>query len=147
VDVYVDYDGRASYVSNGANGFFDDVYNQIWLVSELRVVGFNTLALVSNKIPQTEPGMSLIKGAFRKVMEQAIRAGYVAPGSWNGAEWFGNQSDMINNVLERGYYIYSEPVNLQAQATREERIAPTIKIAAKLAGAIQFIAVFVIENA
>ena len=147
VDIYVNYQGVPAVVSTGGNGYFDDVYNIIWLVNALSVIGFNMLASVNTKVPQTEPGMSLIKSAFRKVCEQAVRNGYVAPGAWNSADWFGNQEDMINNILERGYYIYSAPVNLQSQADREAREAPLVQIAIKLAGAIQSINVLLNINA
>lgn len=147
VDCYPSVNGRASCTSFGANGFFDDVYNLIWLVTQMRVTGFNTLAQTSTKIPQTEPGMSLIKSAFRSICEKAVRNGYVAPGSWNSSDWFGNQEDMINNILERGYYIYSEPVNLQSQADREARIAPLVQVAVKLAGAVHSINVLISINA
>lgn len=147
VDVYPSIEGRASYWSSGGNDYFDNVYNLIWIVTQMTTVGFNTLAQVSTKIPQTEPGMSLIKSAFRKVCEQAVRNGYVAPGAWNSAEWFGNQEDMINNILERGYYIYSDPVNLQSQTDREDRKAPTVRVAIKLAGAVQSLYVVLNINA
>jgi len=147
VDLYVSYAGDPRVASFGANEFFDDVFNLVWFVSKLKVTGYNTLATVSTKIPQTESGMSLIKSAFRKVCEQAVRNGYVAPGSWNSSEWFGNQEDMINNIAERGYYIYSSPVSAQSQAVRETRVAPTIQIAIKLAGACHVINVAVTAEA
>ena len=143
VDAYVDYAGVPSIVSNGANKFFDEIYNLTWLVCQLKVVGFNALALVGTKIPQTEPGMSLLKSAYRSVCEQALNNGYVAPGAWNSSEWFGNQNDMINNILERGYYIYSGPVNLQAAADRAARKAPLVQIAIKEAGAIHSTSIIV----
>ena len=147
VDLYVSYAGVSAYVSNGANKYFDQKYNLIWFVNQLKVNGFNALALVGTKIPQTEPGMSQLKGAYRQVCEAALNNGYVAPGAWNSAEWFGSQDDMINNILQRGYYIYSQPVNLQSQAVRVERIAPSVQIAAKLAGAIQQLNVVLSINA
>lgn len=147
VDSYVSYAGVPAYVSNGANGYFDDVFNLIWLVGQLRVNGFNRLAGVGNKIPQTEPGMNLLKGAYREVTEQALRNGYIAPGSWTSAETFGVQEEMLNNIQERGYYIYSAPVNLQAQASRVARQAPLVQIAIKLAGAIHSTNVYVSINA
>lgn len=147
VDLYVSYAGDERVTSFGANEFFDDVFNLIWFVSKSKIVGFNTLASVNTKIPQTEAGMSLIKSAFRKVCEQAVKNGYVAPGTWNAAEWFGNQEDMINNIAEKGYYIYSSPVSAQTQAVRETRVAPTIQIAIKLAGACHVINVAVTTEA
>lgn len=147
VDSYVSYAGVPAYVSNGANGYFDDVFNLIWLVGQLRVNGFNALAGVGNKIPQTEPGMNVLKGAYRNAVEQALRNGYLAPGSWTSAETFGVQEDMLHNIEERGYYIYSVPVNLQSAASRAARQAPLVQIAIKLAGAIHSTNVLVSINA
>ena len=59
--------------------------------------------------------------------------GLVAPGKWN-ADGFGQIER--GDYLTEGFYIYSPPMAEQAQATREQRIAPPIQIALKLAGAI-----------
>ena len=147
VDTYVSYAGVSSYVSNGANGYFDDIYNLIWFVNQIKVVGFNALAQVSTKIPQTENGMSLLKSAFRAICEQARSNGYIAEGQWNSSEWFGVQSDMNDNILARGYYIYSQPVNLQNTTDRANRVAPLVQIALKQAGAIHSASVLIQVNA
>ena len=146
VDGYADYAGVSSVICNGANKFFDEVYNLIWFVSQLKVNGFNALRQVGTKIPQTEPGMSVLKGAYRSACEQAFANGYVAPGAWTSSEWFGNQEDFYQNILQRGYYIYSQPVNLQPVADREAREAPLVQIAVKQAGAIQSSNVIVTVN-
>lgn len=146
VDVYISYAGVSSVASNGANKYFDEVHSLLWFVSQLKVNGFNALAQVSNKIPQTEPGMSLLKSAYRQVCEQAKNNGYIAPGSWTSAEWFGNQADFINNVQERGYYIFSAPVSKQSSSDRANRKAPLVQIAIKEAGAIHSSNVLVIVN-
>lgn len=136
VDLYVSYAGVPAVVSNGENHYFDQVFNLVWFVAQLKVYGFNALQGVSTKIPQTEAGMDLLKGAYRKVCEQALVNAYLAPGTWNSSEWFGNQEDFISNIAQRGYYIYSSPIADQSQADRADRIAPTIQIAIKEAGAI-----------
>lgn len=136
VDTYPDIAGIGQVYSTGANKFFDEVYNQMWLVAALKVAGYNALAQVSNKIPQTEQGMTLLKKAYQNVLDQAVSNGYVAPGSWTSAEWFGNQTAMARNIEERGYYIYSAPVSQQSAADRADREAPLIQIAIKEAGAI-----------
>ena len=136
VDIYPSFGGLAEVASYGANSFFDEVYNLIWFVSALQVAGFNMLAQVDGKIPQTEPGMSTLKNAYRQVCDQAVTNGYVAPGTWNSAERFGNPDAMLSNILQVGYYIYSQPVNLQSQADRAARKAPLVQIAIKEAGAI-----------
>jgi hypothetical protein len=147
VDCVVDVGGLSKVVSNGANRFFDEVYGQIWLVGALQVAGFNALAEVRTKVPQTEPGMNLLKNAYRQVMEQAVTNGLIAPGSWTSAEWFGDQGNFNNNISQRGYYIYSAPIALQSPADRAARKAPLCQIGAKLAGAVHSMIVSVWENA
>lgn len=147
VDIYVSYAGVPAYVSNGANKYFDEVYNLIWFVNALKTAGFNALRQVNYKIPQTEPGMSLLKSAYRQVCEQALSNAYIAPGAWTSAERFGNPDDMLANIAQRGYYIYSAPVNQQSVADRTARKAPLIQIAIKQAGAVQQSSVVVNINA
>lgn len=147
VDIYVSYQGVAKVASFGSNGFFDQVYNLGWFVGALQVAGFNYLAQSSTKIPQTENGMDGLKGAYRNVCEQARTNLYCAPGRWNSATMFGNQADFLENISQRGYYIYSVPVSQQSQAAREDRQAPLVQIALKEAGAIHSSTVIVNVNA
>lgn len=135
-DVYVSFQGVAKVGSFGANKFFDQVYNLLAFVGDLQVTEFNILAQTSTKIPQTEGGMSILKGGARQVCEQYVGNQYIAPGSWTAPEFFGNQQDLIDNIAQRGYYIYSAPISQQLQAAREAREAPLIQIAIKEAGAI-----------
>lgn len=146
-DAYVNIAGVAKTFTSGANGFFDQVYNRCWFLGALEVAGFNALAKVSTKVPQTEPGMTILKGAYRLVCERAVRNGYVAPGAWNSADRFGDVEAMLRNIEEVGYYIYSLPVNQQSQTEREERKAPLVQIAIKEAGAIHSSNVMVYINA
>jgi hypothetical protein len=150
VDTYPLVGGGAQYLgkvfTSGFNGYFDDVYNLDWLVFGLQVAGFNALTTVSTKLPQTEPGMAVLKGAYIAVLQQAIINGFVAPGVWNSPELFGNPTDLKRNILNIGYYIYSQPVNQQAQAARVARQAPLVQIAIKFAGAINSSSVVVSVN-
>lgn len=146
-DAYVNIAGVAKTFCSGANKFFDQVYNRCWFLGALEVAGFNALAKVSTKVPQTEPGMTILKGAYRLVCDRAVRNGYVAPGAWNSADRFGDVEAMLRNIEEVGYYIYSLPVNQQAQTEREERKAPLVQIAIKEAGAIHSSNVLVYINA
>lgn len=146
-DAYVNIAGVAKTFTSGANGYFDQVYNRCWFLGALEVAGFNALAKVSTKVPQTEPGMTILKGAYRLVCERAVRNGYVAPGAWNSADRFGDVEAMLRNIEEVGYYLYSLPVNQQAQTDREARRAPLIQIAIKEAGAIHSSNVLVYINA
>ena len=146
-DAYVNIAGVAKTFTSGTNGFFDQVYNRCWFLGALEVAGFNALAKVSTKVPQTEPGMTILKGAYRLVCERGIRNGYLAPGAWNSADRFGDVEAMLRNIEEVGYYIYSLPVNQQAQTEREARKAPVVQIAVKEAGAIHSSNVIVYINA
>lgn len=146
-DAYVNIAGVAKTFTSGANSFFDQVYNRCWFLGALEVAGFNALAKVSTKVPQTEPGMTILKGAYRLVCERGVRNGYMAPGAWNSADRFGDVEAMLRNIEEVGYYIYSLPVNKQAQTEREQRKAPLVQIAIKEAGAIHSTNVMVYINA
>lgn len=147
VDVYANVAGVPAVLSSGANDFFDNVLNLVWFVSELKVAGFNALAQVASKIAQTEPGVSVLKSAYRGVCLEAVNNGYIAPGQWNSPETFGVQADFFSNIAGFGFYIYSVPVNKQSAADRTARKAPLIRIAVKLAGAIHSSDVIVSLNA
>lgn len=135
VDLIVSYNGLTRVASFGANRYADEVYGINWFSTAIQTAGFNALQLVSSKIPQTEAGVSVVKGAYRQVCEQAVSNGFLAPGTWAGSDWIGNPADMARNIQERGYYIYSQPISKQSAADRAARRVPTIQIAAKMAGA------------
>lgn len=137
VDCFPSIAGLAKVISNAGNGlYFDQVANRIWLTSTIQTNVFNTLATTRTKIPQTEPGMNLLKSAVYDAFDQAVTNGMIAPGQWNSSDTFGVLEDFYRNILETGYYIYSTPVVEQAQAEREQRKAPLIQCAGKEAGAI-----------
>ena len=70
----------------------------------------------------------------------------MAPGSWTSSETFGDPVIFANNILTRGYYIYSLPIVQQSSVEREERKAPLVQIAIKRAGAIHTSDVIVLVN-
>lgn len=138
VDCYGNYGGAyPGVVCVGANKYFDEISNLVWLVTSLQVAGFNALATVGTKIPQTESGMSLLKASYRLVVAQAVSNGYLAPGRWTGADTFGDQTKFLANIAQFGFYIFSAPVSEQSSSQREARQAPLVQIACKEAGAIQ----------
>lgn len=145
-DTYISLQSVAKVFTSGANKYFDQVYNLGWLVGALQVAGFNFLAESNTKVPQTEQGMDGLKGAYRSVCEQAITNQYGAPGKWNSSTTFGNPADLISNVAQRGYYIYSVPISQQSQANRVARVAPLAQIAFKEAGAIHSSSIIVNVN-
>lgn len=146
-DVYASFQGVPKVFCSGKNQFFDQVYNLQWFVGALQVAGFNFLAESSTKVPQTENGMDGLKNAYRQVCEQAVTNQYSAPGTWNSSTTFGNQGDFLQNITQRGYYIFSQPIGKQSQTAREARQAPLVQIALKEAGAIHSSNVIVFVNA
>lgn len=146
-DTYPSLAGVPGVFCSGANFFFDQIYNLRWFVGALQVAGFNYLAQSSTKVPQTESGMDGLKGAYRNVCEQAVTNQFSAPGVWTSSTLFGNTTQLLANVAQRGYYIYSVPVAQQNVAARQAREAPLVQIALKEAGAIQESNVIVTVNA
>ena len=148
VDCYPTIAGRASVISSdGGNGFADNVYNENWLVFALGVAGFNALAEIGTKIPQTEAGVAILRGAYIDVLKQGVANGFLAPGQWNAPQpGFGNPAALLSNIAQQGWYIYSVPVALQSQTDRAARKAPLISIAVKFAGAIHSSNVVIFVN-
>lgn len=137
VDIYATTEGL-SCVYSFDNGYYtDDATNLLWLKKALEVSGFNYLRKTNTKIPQTEAGMTGLKGAYEQRCVQGVRNGVIGTGlRWNDSIPFGDPDDFQRNIEEKGYYIYSLPVAQQNQAEREQRIAPLVQIAIKMAGAI-----------
>lgn len=135
VDIYGNTEGLSCVYSFDNGAYTDEVTGELWLKKALEVSGFNYLRKTNTKIPQTEAGMVGLKNAYESRCIQGVRNGLIAPGAWNDSIPFGNPEDFLRNIEEKGYYIYSVPVAEQNQAEREQRIAPIIQIAIKLAGA------------
>lgn len=135
-DVYANVQGVAKVMTSGLNDYFDNQYNIQWFVGALQVAGANALLQTSTKVPQTEDGMNILKGAYRSVCEQAVANQFLAPGSWTSSTMFGNVANLVQNIAQRGYYIYSSPVSQQLAAVRALRQAPLVQLAIKYAGAI-----------
>lgn len=131
---------------SGLNSFFDQIYNLLWFVNALQIAGANVLATSSSKVPQTEDGIDLLKNAYGSVCDQAVVNKYIAPGTWNSPDTFGDQAAFLRNITQLGYYIYSAPIGLQSATDREDRKAPLIQIAIKEAGAVHSSTVLVYVN-
>lgn len=136
VDLYVSYEGDPAVRSNGANGYFDTIYENTALKFYAQVGLYNALKTTGTKIPQTEAGVTVLKNALGLVFKQFVRNGVIAPGQWNSAQTFGDPETFRANIADQGWYVYSIPVSQQSQAEREARIAPYIQGACKRAGAI-----------
>lgn len=146
VDSYISIEGIACVFSTGANGFYDEVFNELWFVNSIQVAGFNYLRQTNTKIPQTEEGMTGLKNAYTQVCVRGVTNGFLAPGSWTSSDVFGNPDTFKRNIASSGYYLYSVPIAQQSKADREDRKAPLVQIAIKTAGAIHSTNVMIYVN-
>ena len=146
VDSYISIEGVACVFSTGENGFFDEVFNELWFVNAIQVAGFNYLRQTNTKIPQTEVGMDGLKNAYKQVCVRGVNNGFIAAGSWTLPDTFGNPDTFKRNIENSGFYVYSTPVAQQTQADREARKAPLVQIAIKTAGAIHSTNVMIYVN-
>ena len=136
-DCFPSIEGLPKVISNVQGGmYFDQVLNQIWFVNTIQRNVFNVLATTRTKIAQTDANLEIITKAIRQVCNQAITNGYLAPGTWNSSDTFGNYEDFMRNIEEFGFYIYHMPVAEQSQTDRAARKAPVYQIAGKEAGAV-----------
>lgn len=145
-DLYVSYDGVASVLSTGGNDYFDNVYSDLALKFALETAGFNYLRQTNTKVPQTEAGMDGLKSAYAVVCDRFVRNRFIRGGSWTSSETFGDPEIFKQNILDKGYYIYSLPITEQEAVQREQRKAPLTQIAVKRAGAIHTSDVIVLVN-
>lgn len=138
INYYSDYgnpDNSLPIFANGHAGgglYFDFVMGFDWLRNVIETNVFNGQRL-RRLTPQTDKGMMMIKTDIIMGLEEAVKAGLVAPGQWNGAA-LGEVETY--DYLANGYYVYHESITEQPQVVRQERIAPPFTILAKGAGAI-----------
>jgi hypothetical protein len=145
-NVFVFYANGAAIIQQGvmAGGFFfDERQGCDWLANQVQTDLFNVLYTSPTKIPQTDAGIHVLTTTVTNSLVQGVNNGLIAPGQWNAAG-FGQLSQ--GDMLTTGYYVYAPSVNTQDQATREQRIAPTIQAAVKLAGAVHFASVIINVN-
>jgi Protein of unknown function (DUF3383) len=136
-NVFVNYMNNTAIIQEGvmANGFFfDERQGADWLQNKVQTEVYNLLYTSPTKIPQTDSGIHQIVTTVEKSMDAAVNNGFVAPGIWNSSLQFGQLS--TGDALPKGYYVFAPAIATQAQSDREQRKAPTIQVAAKLAGAV-----------
>lgn len=135
-NVFVQYMNDTTIIQYGVmsgQAYFDEIHGLDWFADALQTSEYNLLYQSKTKIPQTDDGQNQLVNVASSVCEEAINNGLVAPGQWN-ADGFGQLSR--GDFLDRGFYIYTPPMAQQDQSIREQRIAPPLQIALKLAGAI-----------
>lgn len=145
-NVFVAYQNDTAIIQYGVMSgpaYFDEIHGLDWFQDALQNALYNLLYQSATKIPQTDAGMNQLVNVAAGVCDEAVNNGLVAGGIWN-ADGFGQLKR--GQPLTSGFYIYTQPMALQSQAEREQRIAPPMQIALKLAGAIQELNVIVNVN-
>lgn len=146
VNVFAAYQNDTAIYQYGVMSgpaYFDEMHGLDWFADSIQNSEYNLLYQSATKIPQTDPGANQLVAEAASVCDEAVNNGLCAPGQWN-ADGFGQLQR--GQYLNSGYYIYTQPMALQAQAIRETRVAPPLQIALKLAGAIQEIDAIVTVN-
>jgi Protein of unknown function (DUF3383) len=145
INVYVQYNNGTSILQEGVmsgRAFFDEMTGLDWLSNRIQNDMWNVL-YQSPKIPQTDPGVHVLVCAADGGLSQGVTNGLIAPGRWN-APGFGQLN--YGDLLASGWYTFADSVDNQPQSIREQRIAPLIQIAVKLAGAVHFSDVLINVN-
>ncbi|PWI77254.1 hypothetical protein DEO48_25145 [Enterobacter sp. CGMCC 5087] len=142
-NVFVNYNNGTAIIQEGvmANGdFIDERHGLDWLQNFLQINLYNLLYTSTTKVPQTDAGNTRLLANVEASMDQAVDNGLIAPGVWNGKP-LGHLSP--GDMLTKGYYVWMDSIDTQAQSDREARKAVPIQVACKLAGAIHFADVLV----
>lgn len=145
-NVFAVYNNDTAILQEGVmsgDAWFDEIHGTDWLQNAVQTELWNLLYQSKTKIPQTNSGVHQLITCIEAVLDQAVNNALVAPGTWNG-DGFGQLER--GDYLPKGYYVYSEPIELQAQSEREKRVAPPIQCAIKLAGAIHSVDVAINVN-
>lgn len=145
-NVFVTYDNDTSIIQYGVMSgpaYFDEIHGLDWLQNAVQNSIYTLLYTSNTKIPQTDAGSNQLVNEVNKCLDESVNNGLVAPGVWN-QDGFGQLER--GQFLKSGYYVYIQPMALQAQSERETRKAPPISVAAKLAGAIQEVDVIINVN-
>lgn len=113
--------------------FLDEVVGIDWLQNAIQTDVFNYLFQSTTKVPQTNEGVAGIAQVLENDLAQAVTNGLAAPGevTIDGREIF----------LDKGYLVFTTPVEDQSQASREAREAPPISFIIKGAGAIHSVTI------
>lgn len=145
-DLYGSLEGNGKVFSFGANSYYDQVLNLVWILTKLQEVAVNYLATTSTKVPQTENGVAGMLNVIRKVCQQAVVNGYVAPGEWTRSDTFGDPETFRQNIRQYGFYVFSNPISSQTAAERESRQLPICMTAIKESGAVHSGSILIYVN-
>lgn len=122
--------------------FFDEKINLDMFVNNLQLTLMDLL-YQNPKIPQTDAGVTQLIHACNEACDEAVRIGFIAPGTWTGVNVLNLSTD---DPLPKGYLVQAEALSTQAQADREARKSVPLYICIKEAGAVHSISLGVYIN-
>lgn len=134
-NVYVNYANGDAIVQHGVmsgDAWFDERHNLDWFGDALQNAFWNRMRQAKRKLPQTNSGYHELVNAATHVCGQALNNGMIAGGQWN-ADAVGSLEN--GDPIPNGFHINAPLLEDQDQSEREQRIAPPMQIALKLAGA------------
>ena len=144
-NVYLEYGNYYTIFEQGkmANGtFFDERINLDMLVNNLQLTIMDLL-YQNPKIPQTDAGVTQLIQACNEACDEAVRVGFLGPGTWTGANILNLKTD---DPLPAGYLVQAPALSTQTQADRELRKSVPLYIAIKEAGAVHSVLIGVYVN-
>lgn len=144
-NVYINRGMQFDWYENGtqfSGDFFDEIIGLDKLANDIET-GVANLLYQTPSVPQTEDGMALINTVIGQSCQRAVTRGFLAPGQWNGLPVLTLQT---GDYLGDGYLVLSQPINSQSQQDRDQRIAPPIYVAVKLAGSLQSVTIQINVN-
>ena len=119
-----------------ANGYpFDEIIGIDMLVNDIELSAMDLL-VGSQKVPQTEDGVSMLISAITSPCISSRDRGFIAPGVWSQPSILTLKT---GDTLSQGFAILSKSIASQSSSDRAQRIAPPIYVCVKLAGAIEFV--------
>lgn len=146
INVFAAYNNDTNIIQYGTMSgpaYLDEIHGLDALGLDVQADLWNALYTAKNKIPQTDAGVHELVAVAENTCRKYVRNGFIAPGTWNSNTIGELQA---GDYMDRGYYVFVEPISNQAQSTREARISPPINIALKLAGAIHEVDVLISVN-
>ena len=113
--------------------YFDEVHGLDWFVDAVQKNVFNALYQNPTQVDLTDAGIQLLVARVKEAARNGVRNGLFAPGNWR-IDGFGALKR--GDFLEDGFYVWADGVATLTDTQVENREAPVIYAAVKLAGAV-----------
>ncbi|MEX5443429.1 DUF3383 family protein [Acinetobacter schindleri] len=145
-NVFAKYNNDTAILQEGVmcdGSFIDERHGLDWFQNHLETALWNLYYTSTTKVPQTPVGVNRQCTVLERACEQGLTNGLLGEGQWNGDSFGALET---GDYLSKGFYVYANSLDDQAQSEREARKAPIFQIATKLAGATHFADVIVSVN-